>query len=145
MVTVWGMPTDRNNPGRPERLSVSGKLFVILTVSLMLGGCGILAKKKVKPLPGERISVMAQGAAYLADPEISKMPVITAPPTTNADWTQVGGGPTHTSYHLALGASPRQLFRVGGGRGSAKERRLLSQPVVDAKGRIYVMDAHARV
>ncbi|MBT3792512.1 MAG: PQQ-binding-like beta-propeller repeat protein [Rhodospirillales bacterium] len=145
MVTVWGMPTDRNNPGRPERLSVSGKLFVILAVSLMLGGCGILAKKKVKPLPGERISVMAQGAAYLADPEISKMPVITAPPTANPDWTQVGGGPTHTSYHLALAAAPRQLFRVGAGRGSAKEHRLLSQPVVDAKGRIYVMDAHARV
>lgn len=112
--------------------------------ALALSGCSFVESKD-PPLPGDRIAVMLDDSNLRADPAIVGKPVAVAPPVANSTWSQTGGSATHTAYHPALGASPRQVWRTGAGEGADKEKRLLAQPVVDSEGRVYVLDVDARV
>ncbi len=46
--------------------------------------------------------------------------------------------------HVELGDAPRRIWSTSIGRGSSSSRKLLGQPIV-AEGRVYTMDARARV
>lgn len=116
-----------------------------LALASVLAAACTFAEPETPRLPGERIPVMVQGADLQVDAAAADIPVAVAPPVSNSDWLQVGGGPTHAAYHLALGPAPERIFSVSTGRGSNSDRRLLAQPVIDARGRIYVLDAHARL
>jgi outer membrane protein assembly factor BamB len=124
-----------------SRISV---VFLVAVAVLATSACTFVTPKKPK-LKGERLPVMVQGSNLKADSALAESPIAVVAPSANATWTQVGGRATHASYHLAMGPAPRRLFRVKAGRGSASERRLLAQPVVDREGRIFVLDAYARV
>lgn len=126
---------------RHARLSWSAALGL---AGVLIGACTIIDTSK-KPLEGERIAVMVQGGDLAPDPSLADRPVVVAEPLANRDWPTAGGGANHAPYHLELGEAPKRLFRADGGRGSNDDRRLLAQPVVDRNGRVYVMDAEARV
>ena len=115
-----------------------------LLVALITAACTFVTPKTPR-LKGERIPVMIQGPNLKADSALAGSPIALVPPVVNPAWPQAGGAATHSSYHLALGAAPRRIFKVDAGRGSSSDRRLLAQPVVDREGRIFVLDAYARV
>lgn len=122
--------------------------LAIVAVSMLLSGCewleSILPGGKKPPLPGERIAVMLLERKLDPDPRIADLQVVLPRPYTNAAWSQSGGSPSHTLHHLTLGAQPKQAWSVDIGRGSGKQRALLSTPVV-ADGHIYTMDVEYRV
>jgi outer membrane protein assembly factor BamB len=117
---------------------------VPVLVGLLLGAC-TFTKPKAPRLEGKRVPVMIQGSNLRADSALAGTRVVVAPPVANGAWALAGGTETHAPYHLALDAAPRRAFKVGAGRGSTSDRRLLAQPVVDVEGRIFVLDVHARI
>jgi outer membrane protein assembly factor BamB len=121
--------------------------LALLLVALITGACSLVTFTTPKPpkLKGERIPIMIQGANLKTDEALSEKPVTIAPPLANVAWPQAGGVATHAPYHLVLSAAPRRIFKVSAGRGSSSDRRLLAQPVMDRQGRLFVLDAYARV
>ncbi len=128
----------------PRLASFRAPFLALLPVALITGACTFVTPETPK-LKGERIAVMIQGTKLKADESLSATPITIAPPLANIAWPQAGGVATHAPYHLALGPSPRRIFKVNAGRGSSSSRRLLAQPVMDRQGRLFVLDAYARV
>lgn len=121
-----------------------GLTIAAVVAALSATACSFIEHKE-PPLQGERLPVMLFESGVKADPALAAIPVSVAPPVANTLWPQGGGNAAHVSYHLALGANPRQVWRTGAGSGADKEMRLLAQPVMDADGRVYVLDVEARV
>lgn len=117
-------------------------------LGLMLAGCesvgGWFGKSEPPPLPGERVSVLTGERKVEADPKIADIAVTVPAAASNDAWPQAGGTPDHALGHLSLGSSPNEAWRADVGSGSSGGRMLLGQPVV-AGGRVFAMDAEARV
>lgn len=121
--------------------------LLALGTLLALGGCGgggWFGTTENKPLPGERISVMAFERALEADPSIADVAVRLPPPIENKAWPQPGGQPNHAMHHLSARGELDELWSVSIGRGSSSDSALLAEPVV-ADGRVYTMDSRAEV
>ncbi|MDX1483013.1 MAG: PQQ-binding-like beta-propeller repeat protein [Alphaproteobacteria bacterium] len=127
---------------RHRSLRLSVVCPVLAAVSL--GAC-TFGQAKDPPLRGERLAVMVQGSNLRVDNEAATREIAIAPPVANAAWPQLAGSATHAVYHVSLAPAPRQAFRVSAGRGSTDYRRLLAQPVIDEAGRLFVLDALARI
>ncbi len=121
-----------------------------LVALLPLGGCETVSDifsssgGSKDRLPGERISVLTLEQQLEADPRIADLQVRLPQPYVNADWPQPGGFASHAMHHLELGDAPRRIWRTRVGTGSGGNTRLTATPVI-ADGRIYVLDARARV
>lgn len=127
------------------KATLSRLLVVVpLLAGLVLAACTFVEAKK-PPLKGKRIPVMLQGSTPVAGNVAPDTKIAVAPPVDNGDWAQAGGAATHAPYHLALGPRPKRIFTVSAGRGSNDDRRLLAQPVIDSAGRLFVLDANARI
>ncbi len=111
---------------------------------MMLSACGWFGGSQQRPLPGERIPVMQLEPTLRPAPELASEPVVLPKPAVNTDWPQPFGSPSHTVGHVELGDAPRRVWSTSVGRGSSSSRKLLGQPIV-AEGRVYTMDARARV
>lgn len=122
-----------------ERLAAA-----LAAVFVALGGCSWFDAPSYKPLPGERIAIMQLEPTLRPAPELAGEPVIVPEPQVNDEWPQPFGSPTHAIGHVGLGDAPRRIWSSGIGRGSSSSRKLLGQPIV-AEGRVYAMDARARV
>src|SRR6185437_8346412 len=108
-------------------------------------GCDIFGGgDKKQPLPGERISVLGLDRRLLPDPEAAKVPVTLPRPVVNADWPEPGGYPNHAMYHLSLPAQLGRAWERDIGDGSARYRRVMSQPVI-ANHVVYAMDGGVQV
>ncbi|SLN47818.1 outer membrane protein assembly factor BamB family protein [Oceanibacterium hippocampi] len=124
------------------RSAVLGALFLAPTACSLpdwLGGY-----ETDKPLPGERISVLALESKIEPDPRVADVEVRLPRPYVNTFWPQAGGVASHAMYHLELGAAPREIWRADIGSGSDRDSRLMAQPVV-AAGRVFTMDSESRV
>lgn len=119
-------------------------MLVAVASLMMLSACGWFGGSKQKPLPGERISVMQLEPTLRPAPELASEPVVLPKPVVNPDWPQPFGSQSHTVGHVELGDAPRRIWSTSVGRGSSSSRKLLGQPIV-AEGRVYTMDARARV
>jgi outer membrane protein assembly factor BamB len=121
-------------------------LAVIALFGPLLAGCGTgwFGGSSEKPLPGERISILATESTLKADARLSDLDVTLPRPDRNDDWPQEGGYPNHAMHHLAAPGPLARLWSVDIGEGSNDEGQLLTQPVV-ANGRIYTMDIEAEV
>lgn len=129
-----------------RRPALLGALAVVLAASGLsacqdswLGG-----GKKEEPLPGKRISVLEherrlQPAAG-ADVSTIRLP----PPEDSGDWPQAGGYSHHSMQHMMLAEVPKERWSTNIGDGAGKRNRLLGDLVV-AEGRVYGVDAAARV
>jgi outer membrane protein assembly factor BamB len=120
-------------------------IFVVAAASL-LGGCGVFGKgdKKTTPTLGERISVLSSEAAIEVDPALAGVPVTLPAAEVNGEWAQPGGNAAKSMGHVALAASPSQIWRVGIGEGSSNRMQLAASPVV-AGGKLFTMDTQAVV
>lgn len=122
-----------------------GALMVALVGSL--AACGIVGggkgKKPKTPVVGNRVSILNTEAGAQTDDTLQAVPVDLPPPVANTEWSQPGGNEAKLMGHLALGASPQQIWSASI-KGSSPRARLAAAPVV-ADGKLYVIDADANV
>lgn len=134
------MATLRSRP----RHNASRTILSCVAVAVLVSGCGIFDGSKPRPLPGERIPVMQLEPTLRPAPELASEPITLPQPVVNPDWPQAFGSASHVTGHVELGDAPRRIWRTSIGRGSNSSRKLLGQPII-AEGRVYTMDARARV
>ena len=95
------------------------------------------------PAEDERISILALEETLEADPRYAGVQVDVPPSYRNVSWTQPGGEADHTLHHLSAAVTFETAWKTDIGK--ASERAVLTSPPVAADGRLYVMDAAARV
>jgi outer membrane protein assembly factor BamB len=121
---------------------------LVLAVALLavLSGCNVLNRNRrpTTPTVGQRVPVLARETDVEADPLLAAIPVTVPAPADNNDWAQPGGNAAKAMGHVALGASPTQVWSVSIGNGNSFRTRLVAEPVV-ADGRVYTIDTMARV
>jgi outer membrane protein assembly factor BamB len=116
-------------------------LPMLAVLAIALSGCGIFGGKggPKTPTVGNRVPILSRiEAGTKVDPALGAVTVVVPPPQVNADWSQAGGTASKSYGHLALSASPAELWRASIA-GSGTKRRLAAAPVV-GNGVLYVMD-----
>ncbi|WP_235857864.1 PQQ-like beta-propeller repeat protein [Marimonas lutisalis] len=116
-----------------------------LAGALVLAACG----EREEILPGKRENLRAVLSDELADmPEavVEDRSVAVQLPAvqSNANWTQRPGTPATRVSHPAFGGAMQMMWRAPIGQGDSRRKRVTADPVV-AGGRIYTLDAEARV
>ena len=96
------------------------------------------------PLAGRRESVLQPNAASSPANAIAAEPVAIPAAINNSSWAQPDGVPSHVLHNLNLARTLRRAFSANGGSGSDSYGRLTARPIV-LGGRVYVLDANARV
>ncbi|HML10126.1 MAG TPA: PQQ-binding-like beta-propeller repeat protein [Stellaceae bacterium] len=116
----------------------------VLLATLSTAGCGLFDSKPKARLPGERISVLGLDRQIGADPTLANRPINLPSPTSNPDWPQPGGNPSHAMGNLALPNEVKKAWETSVGEGTSRYTKVMSQPVV-AQGRIFAMDGGVQV
>ena len=121
----------------------------LLAVPLAMAGCDTLnntffGAPEEAPLEGERIAVLHRVDGIEPDPALAGVALQLPEPASLAEWPQAGGNPSHAVGNPALEASLTRAWAADLGAGDDDGRQILSGPVV-AGGRVYAMDAEARV
>ena len=111
----------------------------VLLASLSTAGCGLFDSKPKARLPGERISVLGLDRQISADPALANKPIALPAATSNPDWPEPGGNPSHAMGNLGLPNQVTKAWETSIGDGSSRYTKVMSQPVV-AQGRIFAMD-----
>lgn len=127
------MPMSRRNSGYTR--SVGWTAVTAVALVALLSACGNKEKKIV--LEGERKAIVELNDVVTPDEALKAVPVTLPQPYANPEWPQAGGYPNHAMHHLALGASPRIVWRANV-EGSTSNRNLVSQPVV-AQGMVFAL------
>ncbi|WP_231923410.1 outer membrane protein assembly factor BamB family protein [Sphingobium cloacae] len=129
-----------------SKFSAVGRALTVAAMMAMVASCGIVGGKKggpKTPVVGKRTSILTAEQGVEVDPALADVPVALPEPYANDQWSQPGGGPSKTMGHLALGASPRQIWSASI-EGSTPKARLAAAPVI-VGGKLYVIDAGAHV
>ena len=130
-----------------EAISRTARMVVLGGLIVALGACGIIGGGKNKgpktPVVGDRVSILNTEQSAEVDPALAVVPVDLPAPYVNNDWAQPGGNSAKLMGNVALGASPSQVWSVSIA-GSTNRARLAAAPVI-ADGKLYVIDADARV
>jgi outer membrane protein assembly factor BamB len=95
------------------------------------------------PAEEERISILALEETLEADPRLAGADVALPPSYKNVSWPQPGGEADHTLHHLEAPATPSVAWRSD--VGAAGDRAILTSPPIVADGKVYILDAEARV
>lgn len=120
----------------------------LLAAAALLAACA----QKETILQGERLDIRAplteasvpvEGYEAVA-PENRSVPIALSGAGTNAEWTHRGGNAQHHLPNPALGGSLTRVWTTNIGAGNSRKTRITADPVV-AAGRVYAMDAQARV
>ncbi|NJC32626.1 outer membrane protein assembly factor BamB [Sphingomonas jejuensis] len=130
-------------PGRINRLVATPLLLAALVA---LPACGIFRSGNSgpkTPVVGERVPVLTSDNSAEVDPTLASVAVSVPAPVQNNSWTQSGGNAAKSMGHLALGATPTQVWTATIA-GTSNRARLAASPVV-ANGRVYVIDSEARI
>jgi outer membrane protein assembly factor BamB len=123
------------------------RLVLAGVAALLLSACdnNIFTGESDKDiLPGTRISVLALERELRPDLGAIDTTIRLPKPEDTANWPQAGGLSHHAMHHMVLGDNPERQWRESVGTGSGKRNRMLAEPIV-ANGRIYTMDAEARI
>ncbi|GAB4296928.1 MAG: PQQ-like beta-propeller repeat protein [Roseovarius sp.] len=122
-------------------------ISLAVLAALLLAAC----EKKETILPGKREDIYAvlsdeAGETRLASTQVPpQAPPLALPPArVNPEWTQSIASPATRAAHPALGGALQLVWSVDIGEGDGKRNRITADPVV-AAGRIYTLDALARV
>ena len=116
---------------------VRSALSLGLALTVMLAGCA--ARDPI--LPGERIPVRAEDAPVAGG---SRTALGLPAPVANAEWTHRNGAARGRLVNPALRPVPQQVWGVDIGQGDAKQRRLITGPIV-AGGLVFTLDAAGQV
>ncbi|MBB5714824.1 PQQ-binding-like beta-propeller repeat protein [Sphingomonas aerophila] len=117
---------------------------VAATALLALGGCGVFKMgPKKTPTVGNRVPILMSENAVETDPTIANIQISLPAPAPNDNWAQNGGNAAKSMGHLALAASPSQVWQATINGGSNRER-LAAAPVI-ADNKLFVIDVDATV
>ena len=116
----------------------------LLLMSAAQTGCDLFGGERKTILPGERISVLGLDRRLEPDPALANVAIALPRPAVNPDWPEPGGYPNHAMYHLALPVSVSRAWETSVGDGSARYRRVMSQPVI-ANRTVFAMDGGVQV
>lgn len=124
-------------------------LVVMMVASMSLGGCSAIKNwdpfgKKEKPLPGERISVLANERSLRADVAPSEIDITLPAPSPNLDWPMAGGYANHAMHHIAVSDNLREVWSRDIGSGANDKLRFVSSPVV-SDGVVYALDTQSQL
>jgi outer membrane protein assembly factor BamB len=123
------------------------RLAVLAGLIVSLGACGTVGGGKDKrpktPVFGNRVSILSSESGADVDPTLASVPVILPDPAAISEWSQPGGNAAKLIGHVALAASPSEIWSASIS-GSTNRARLAAAPVV-AGGKLYVIDADARI
>lgn len=124
------------------------RLVLALVLAGAVAGCampGFLKGSKPKQqVTGQRVSVLSFEQRLEPDERLGALEVKLPAPQRNADWTQSGGGATHSPGNLDVPQSLRQIWKVEVGPGGSSASRVTSGPIVVA-GKVIVMDTDVRL
>lgn len=96
-------------------------------------------------LEGERLEVQTEIPVGAGAEIVNQAPPLSLPaPVINSGWTHPGGNAQHRPEHPGLPRELSLVWSVDIGVGNGKRQRITADPVV-ADGRIYTLDAEARV
>lgn len=104
----------------------------------------LAACNRDRPLEGERVGLRAPWGESGAEVVNRSLPISLGTPTANGAWSQRQGTPGARPGHPALSASPQLAWSTSIGEGDSRRLRLATDPV-GADGRIFTLDARARV
>ncbi len=119
-------------------------IVTLALVGVVLGSCDWFGDPDKPQLPGQRISVLQMESKLAPDPTLAGSAVSLPPAERNESWPQAGGTPDHAMGHLALSATPQEVWHASIGDGSGSRLRLLGRPVI-GNGRIFALDASSQV
>ncbi len=128
------------------KFAVTRRAVTAAAMVALLAGCGIVGGKKggpKTPVVGNRVSILTNELGVEVDPTLADVLVTLPEAYANDQWSQPGGSPSKAMGHLALSASPANAWSISI-EGSTPRARLASSPVI-ANGKLYVIDAGARV
>lgn len=128
------------------KFAVTRRAVTAAAMVALLAGCGIVGGKKggpKTPVVGNRVSILTNEQGVEVDPTLADVLVSLPEAYANDQWSQPGGSPSKAMGHLALSASPANAWSISI-EGSTPRARLASSPVI-ANGKLYVIDAGARV
>ena len=91
-----------------------------------------------------RISILALEEQVEADPRFAGTLIDLPPSYRNPAWPQPGGEADHTLHHLSAEVSLEKAWTSDIGAAAGRRSRLTSPPIV-ADGRVFVIDAKARI
>mgnify|MGYP001793421461 CR=1 FL=1 len=91
-----------------------------------------------------RIAAVALEQSLEPDPRFDGMFISVPPAFANTDWSQPGGEPDHVMHHLSGPETFRFAWSSAIGDGGDKRSPLVAPPVV-ADGRVFTLDAEAKV
>ena len=124
---------------------------LLMAVALLAGGCGItdtmgkwFSSPHKSKIRGERISVMTSDDSVKPDSALKDVKVVLPPPYRNSEWAEPGGFASNALHHLQAAGPLQQIWDADAGAGSRTSSRLTASPVV-AAGKVFVLDAKARV
>jgi outer membrane protein assembly factor BamB len=123
-----------------NKLRVAGALAALALAS----GCGVIkGQGKKTPVLGERVPILMSENDITSDKSLANVDVLVPEAAVNADWNQPGGNAAKAMGHLALSATPSQVWSKEIAKTSKKER-LAASPVI-AGGKLFVMDTDGQV
>lgn len=127
------------------------RLCLVVVGSLLLSACDVLGLQdsffganEPDPLPGKRISILAQQRSIEADPSTTDAEILLPAPTPNPEWPQSGGYANHAMQHILVNNNLRRSWAVNIGTGADDDIRITAQPIM-AGGRVFAMDAESTV
>ena len=129
---------------------VSRVSILLLSASLLTacagggGPLGVFKKKEKVTVPGERVAVLVNEAEIEIDPATAQEQMVLPAAVVNDSWAQSGGNANKSVGHLALGQALGVAWTASIGKGSGKEGRLASGPVV-ADGKVFTIDTTGTV
>lgn len=127
--------------GTARRFASAAALLGLLSLQAC-GSNGFFGEDAEKPLPGERISILAADDLIKPDSEFQSVDVVLPPPHRNPDWPKSGGNAAKNPGHLAAAEVLREAWSTSIGSGGDDAQALLAQPIVSG-GRIFTLDAGA--
>lgn len=111
-----------------------------------LAGCGIVGrgdKGPKTPVLGNRVSILSPNAGAEADTALAGIPVDIPASYVNTEWAQPGGNSSKSMGHVALSATPRQIWSASIS-GSSPKARLGASPVIKG-GKLFVIGTDGTV
>lgn len=130
----------------------TGTAFLALSAAslFLLAGCSsvgdMFSSDDKKPLPGERIPVLALEKQLEPESAALKAQGFIAPDAwRNEFWPQAGGYPNHAMQNLALGTGAlHTAWTAKIGEGASRSLPLTAQPVV-VDGRVFTLDTDSHL
>lgn len=119
------------------------KPAAVLTLTLILAGCGLFGKDKLN-IDGERLDVIRQTANLTPDYQPGELKIKLPAPYENPAWTQSGGNSLHLMGHLSADNKLKKIWESSFGEGSSKRDFLIAAPIIVNKV-VFTIDAEANV